>query len=59
MTKDKLFQTLNDLPEIFSVDDLLDRIVLLHKIDIGIEQAKNGQIFSEKKAKEKLKKWLK
>lgn len=59
MTKEKLIQTIKNLPEKFSVDDLLDRIILLHKIDIGLEQVKNGKINSEKQAKGKLKKWLK
>ena len=59
MTKEKLIQTIKDLPEKFSVDDLLDRIMLLHKIDVGLEQSKSGKMFSEKQAKGKLKKWLK
>jgi len=59
ITKNKLMQTIKDLPEKFSFDDLLDRIILLQKIEIGLEQSENGQIYTTDQAKEKLKKWLK
>lgn len=59
LTKEKLLSTIKDLPDKFSFDDLLDRIILLNKIEIGIEQSIAGQTKSTKQAKEKLKKWLK
>lgn len=59
ITKDKLMQTIKDLPEKFSFDDLLDRIILLQKIEIGLQQSEDGQIYTTDQAKEKLKKWLK
>jgi len=36
LTKVKLLKTIKDLPDKFSLDDLLDRIVLLQKIEIGL-----------------------
>jgi len=59
ITKEKLMQTLQNLPDKFSFDDLLDRIILLQKIEIGMEQSKSGQINTTEQAKGKLKKWLK
>jgi len=58
LTKEKLIQTIKDLPDKFTLDDLLDRIVLLQKIEIGMEQSQSGLTKSTKQAKEKLKKWL-
>ena len=58
LTKDKLIKTIKDLPDKFTLDDLLDRIVLLQKIEIGLEQSETKQTKSTKQAKEKLKKWL-
>ena len=58
ITKEKLIQTINDLPDSFSIDDLFDRIVLLQKIEIGLEQSKSGNIRSTQEAKIKLEKWL-
>ncbi len=59
LTKEQLIQTINDLPEKFSLDDLLDRIVLLQKMEIGLKQSNAGQTLTTDQAKEKLKKWLK
>jgi hypothetical protein len=58
ITKKTLMRTLENLPDKFSLDDLLDRIILLQKIDIGMEQSQAGQTHTTKQAKEKLKKWL-
>ena len=58
LTKKKLISTLKDLPEKISVEDLIDRIVLLQKIEIGLEQSEAGKTKSTKEAKARLKKWL-
>lgn len=58
ITKEHLLQSIKDLPDAFSLDDLLDRIILLQKIEIGIEQSAFDRTSSTEEAKEKLKKWL-
>lgn len=58
MNKEKLIKTIQDLPDNFSIDDILDRILLLQKIETGLDQSKEGQTKSTEEAKEKLKKWL-
>jgi hypothetical protein len=59
LTKVKLLQAIKELPDKFSMDDLLDRIVLLQKIEIGLEQSESGKTRSTSEAKGRLKKWLK
>ena len=59
ITKSQLIKTISNLPDKFSFDDLLDRIILLDKIETGIAQIKKGQVNSTEQAKEKLSKWLK
>lgn len=39
LTKEKIIEAIKDMPNKFSVDDLLDRIMFLQKIEIGIEQS--------------------
>ncbi len=58
ITKKKLLKTIRNLPEKFSVDELLDRILLLQKIELGLEQSSAGKTSSTSEAKKKLKKWL-
>jgi hypothetical protein len=59
LTKEEVLKTVNDLPGEFSFEDILDRLLLLNKIDIGIEQSNNGETLSTTEAKESLTKWLK
>jgi hypothetical protein len=58
LSKAKLIETIKDLPDRFSVEDLFERIILLQKIDIGLSQSKSGQVLSTSEARKKVKKWL-
>lgn len=58
LSKEKLIQTINELPDKFTLDDLLDRIILLQKIETGQEQVSGKRTKSTSEAKEKLRKWL-
>lgn len=59
LTKAQLIQSIKDLPDQFSLEDVMDRIMLIQKIEIGIEQSDAQQTFTTQEAKEKLGKWLK
>lgn len=59
LTKEKVLQSLQDLPDTFSMDELIDRIILINKIEMGLEQVKNGKIYTSDQARDKLKQWLK
>lgn len=59
LTKEKIIEAIKDLPVKFSVDDLMDRIMLLKKIELGLEQSEAGKVVSTEQAKERLAKWLK
>ncbi len=58
LSKKKVLQPIESLPETFSFDELVDRIALLEKIQNGIKQSEMGDVFSTDAAKEKSKKWL-
>jgi hypothetical protein len=55
ITREQLLQSIKDLPETFSLDDLLDRVMLLQKIEIGLEQSASDKIMSTEDVKMKLK----
>ncbi len=59
ITKKKLLKSIKDLPESFSLDELLDRMIFLQKVEMGLEQSAKNQSVSSATAKTKLKKWLK
>lgn len=59
ITKDQVISSLKDMPDQFSIDDLMDKLILLQKIETGLEQSKAGDAYSTQEAKEMLKQWLK
>lgn len=44
LTKRSVLKTLKELPERFDVDELIERIVLLQKVEEGIADAKAGRV---------------
>ena len=59
LNKEQLIQTIKDLPESFTLDDLLDSLVLIQKVETGLEQSASKQTLTTDQAKQKLNKWLK
>lgn len=58
ITKTKLMLHLDQLPEIISIDDLIDQLILIEKIEIGNEQSQNGQVISEEELDEVTDSWF-
>lgn len=59
MKKSQILETIQSMPEEFSVDELIERLMVLHKIEEGQQQVQSGKVYSEEEAKKKLEKWLK
>ena len=59
LTREDVLKSIHELPEEFSFEDVLDRLLLLDKIEIGLEQSVSGNTLSTNEAKESLSKWLK
>lgn len=58
LTKENIISTINKLDEPIQLDDVLDKILLLEKIEIGIEQSEKGQVISDDELDKRLDKWL-
>ena len=59
MKKTEIINTLKEMPDEFSADELIERILLLQKIDAGLNQVKEGKVYSEQEAEQRLDRWLK
>jgi predicted transcriptional regulator len=59
LTKEKIIEAIKDMPNTFSVDELLDRIMMVQKVEIGLEQADAGKVSTTEEARKHLSKWLK
>ena len=59
LTRTQVFDTLEKMPEQFSIDQLFDKLLFINKVEIGLAQSENGQVNTKEQAKQKLSKWLK
>jgi hypothetical protein len=58
LTKTNVIKTIIKFPEHFSIDELVDRMILLDKIEKGIQQADNNQVISDEELDKKIEEWL-
>ena len=58
LTKNEVIKTISNLPESFSIDELIDRLVFMDKVEKGITQSNENLVFSKLQAKKRLSKWL-
>ena len=58
-TKERVMQAVQSLPDDASIEDVMERLLLLAKIDKGLEQADAGQTIPHSQVKERMAKWLK
>lgn len=59
LSKSNVIKTITKFPDHFSVDDLVDKMILLDKIEKGMLQADNKQIISDEELDKKIEEWLK
>jgi hypothetical protein len=57
ITKEKVISGIKNLPDPVTIDDILDEIILLEKIEKGLEQSEKGQIISDDELDNRLNKW--
>ncbi|MBI3463583.1 MAG: hypothetical protein HY000_11070 [Planctomycetes bacterium] len=58
MRKDRIQQVVDELPEEVDIDELMEKLYLLHKIEIGERQIAAGHGVAHEDAKKRLEQWL-
>lgn len=59
MRKSAVIASINNLPDEFSIDEIIERLIIIEKIEKGRQEVKDGKVNTEEQAKAKLSKWLK
>ncbi len=59
MTKQELLAAIQDVPEIFELEELFKRLILIERIKEGISQSDNHETLTEIEAHRHLSRWLK
>jgi predicted transcriptional regulator len=59
LTKDKVRKTVDRLPENFTVDQIVEELMILNRIEEGLKDIDEGRVFTTDQVKKELKTWLK
>ena len=57
-TKEQMLKAIEDLPADATVEDAMERLYLLYKVERGIAQADAGQKVSQEEARIRMARWL-
>jgi predicted transcriptional regulator len=58
-TKQQILKAIERLPDDASVEDALEELYLLYKIERGLSQADRGELISQEEARQRMARWLK
>jgi hypothetical protein len=56
--KSQVIETIDNLPDSFTLNDVFDAIQLLQKVDNGLEHSVPDETFSTPQAKERMSQWF-
>jgi hypothetical protein len=57
LTKNKVKMTIDNLPDSFTIDELIDQLIFIEKVEEGIQQSYNGKVISNEDIKNVIDKW--
>jgi hypothetical protein len=57
LTKEKLTKTINGLPDSFTIDELIEQLIFIEKVEEGIRQSETGKVVSNDDVKLMIDKW--
>lgn len=57
MKREKAIETINEFPKEFELEDLIERLVFVEKVEKGIKQLEERKTTPHEKVKELIKKW--
>jgi hypothetical protein len=56
--KEKVINGIKNLPDTVDIDDILDQIMLVEKIENGVDQSNKNQVVLDDELENRLGKWL-
>jgi predicted transcriptional regulator len=58
LTKTQVLKAIKQLPDNFSIDEMVDKMILLEKIEIGLAQSERGEVISDESLDKEISKWF-
>jgi len=59
ITKEKLNKTIRSLPDSFTIDELIDQLIFMEKVEEGLKQSEKGKVVTNEDVKQIIDKWSK
>lgn len=59
MRKKVIIQAVNELPNVVKLDDVIEKLIVLEKIESGLREINAGKTIDHASVKKKVKKWSK
>ncbi|MEI7727869.1 MAG: hypothetical protein WCK09_22370 [Bacteroidota bacterium] len=60
LTKEKIRKTIDNLPDdSFSIEEIVERLIILDKVEQGLQDVKDGNVHTTGEVRKKLEQWLK
>ena len=57
MRREKALDTIKEFPQEFELEDLIEKLVFIEKVEQGLNQLDNGKTVPHETVKEMVKKW--
>lgn len=57
MKKESAIGTIKELPNEFQLEDLIERLIVIEKVEQGLDQLNKGKTVTHEKVKELSRKW--
>jgi|GEM_PF-262953 len=54
----KVKEALEKFPEEFSIDDVMDKLIVIDKVERARKQSRNGEVISEDELNDEIEKWF-
>lgn len=58
LIKTKVLKAIKQLPDEFSIDEMVDKMILLEKIERGLTQSEKGEVISDEDLELEIAKWF-
>jgi len=56
--KSSILKVLESMPERVSIDELMEKLILVEKVDRGLEQIRRGETLTHEEVKSRFSRWL-
>lgn len=58
LSREDVIKYIKAMPESFSIDELMEKLLFIYNVESGLEQSRKGQVKPHAEIKKKYKKWL-